>query len=102
VKFHKRYSKGITDGKQVFEGLLYVSWFDNLVKKNVLLNFFGRGDEHMSMFVKPISARVMAKNLELLVESIRTCNVLFFRNVKSICLAFDGWSTSEGGSRLLA
>jgi hypothetical protein len=38
----------------------------------------------------------MARNLELLANSIRTCNLLFFDNVASICLAFDGWSTMRG------
>ena len=83
-------------GSYMFRALIMLS------QKNVPLNFFERGDQQISMFVKPISARVMAKNLELLAGSIRTCNILFFRNVKSICLAFDGWSTLGGKNHLLA
>ena len=42
------------------------------------------------------SARTMARNLELLADSVRTCNLLFFDNVASICLSFGGWSTMRG------
>ena len=77
-------------GRDMFDALRIMS------RKNVPLNFFEGANEEDKTCIKPISARTMARNLQLLADSIRTCNVLFFDNVASICLAFDGWSTMRG------